>query len=176
MCTCPSWGNRPSLRMGASVQARSSRAIALVAYLAVRAGAAAVPAADRGDVLAGVDGRPGADQPAPRAAPLRQILGRESSLVVTSRDLCWCDTGSCRVDLRAFTIARSAALAAAAAGDDAGVLVHAATAVECYKGELLPGVYDGQASSSMSTPLASVEMNVGQPPRIPIGVGDAGRQ
>ena len=61
---------------------------------------------------------------------------------MTSRDLCWRDTDTCRVDLRVFTAARSAAMAAGAAGDDAGVLVQAATAVECYKGDLLPGVYD----------------------------------
>src|SRR5450755_29854 len=73
---------------------------------------------------------------------LRQILGKEGSLVVTSRDLCWRDTDTCRVDLRVFTTARSAAMAAGAAGDDAEVLVHAATAVECYKGDLLPSVDD----------------------------------
>ena len=60
---------------------------------------------------------------------LREILAKESSLVVTSRDLCWRDTDTCRVDLRVFATARSAAIAAGAAGDDAGVLVHAATAV-----------------------------------------------
>ena len=58
---------------------------------------------------------------------------------MTARDLCWCDTDTCRVDLRIFAGARAAALAA---GDDAGVLAHAAAAVECYQGDLLPGVYD----------------------------------
>ncbi|MGH3202804.1 MAG: AAA family ATPase [Streptosporangiaceae bacterium] len=37
---------------------------------------------------------------------------------------------------------RPAALAAAAAGDDAGVLAHAAAAVAQYRGDLLPGTYD----------------------------------
>jgi DNA-binding SARP family transcriptional activator/tetratricopeptide (TPR) repeat protein len=127
---------------GTSVQAHSSRSIALVAFLAVHAGAP-----QSRQRIAGTFWPESTDAQAltnlrRELHNLRQVLGRESSLVVTSRDLCWCDTGSCRVDLRAFTIARSAALAAAAAGDDAGVVQHAATAVECYKGELLPGGYD----------------------------------
>jgi DNA-binding SARP family transcriptional activator/tetratricopeptide (TPR) repeat protein len=73
---------------------------------------------------------------------LRQVLGDESSLVVTSRDLCWRDTATCRVDVRVFDIERNAAVAAAAAGDDDGVLVHAAAAIGQYRGDLLPGVYD----------------------------------
>ena len=70
------------------------------------------------------------------------MLGDEPSLVVTSRDLCWRDTPTCRVDLRIFDIEREAALAAAAAGDDEGVLAHAAAAIAQYRGDLLPGVYD----------------------------------
>ena len=127
---------------GTSVQAHSSRAIALVAFLAVHAGAP-----QPRQRIAGTFWPESTDAQAltnlrRELHNLRQILGRESSLVVTSRDLCWCDTDTCRVDLRVFTTARSAALAAGAVGDDAGVLAHAATAVECYKGDLLPGVYD----------------------------------
>ncbi len=73
---------------------------------------------------------------------LRRVLGRDPSLVVTSTDLCWRDTATCRVDLRVFGIERDAALAAAAAGDDSTAIVRAARAVALYKGELLPGVYD----------------------------------
>ena len=73
---------------------------------------------------------------------LRQVLGERPSLVVTPRNLCWRDSGTCRVDLRIFDTERQAALAAAAAGDDEGVLRHAAAAVAQYKGDLLPGVYD----------------------------------
>jgi len=73
---------------------------------------------------------------------LRQVLGDERSLVVAPRELCWRDSQTCRVDLRIFEGERQAALAAAAAGDDAGVLVHAATAVAQYRGDLLPGAYD----------------------------------
>ena len=125
-----------------SVQARSSRAIALVAFLAAHAGAP-----QSRQRIAGTFWPESTDAQAltnlrRELHNLRQILGRDSSLVVTSRDLCWCDSGACRVDLRVFTTARSAALAADGVGDDAGVLVHAAAAVECYKGDLLPGVYD----------------------------------
>ena len=73
---------------------------------------------------------------------LRQVLGDDPSLVVTSRDLCWRDTDTCRVDVRIFDIERKAALAAAAADDSGGVLVHAAAAIAEYRGDLLPGVYE----------------------------------
>ena len=73
---------------------------------------------------------------------LRQILGDDASLVVTPRDLCWRDTKTCRVDVRVFDIERQAALAAATAGDDDGILVHATAAIAEYRGELLPGVYE----------------------------------
>ena len=62
--------------------------------------------------------------------------------MVTPADLCWRDTGTCRVDLRIFAAGREAALAAAAAGDDQGILVHAAAAIAEYRGDLLPGCYD----------------------------------
>ena len=135
-------GDQAITEDGTSVQAHSSRVIALVAFLAVHAGAP-----QPRQRIAGTFWPESTDAQAltnlrRELHNLRQILGRESSLVVTSRHLCWCDTDSCRVDLRAFTTARSAALAADAAGDDGGVLAHAATAVECYKGDLLPGVYD----------------------------------
>jgi tetratricopeptide (TPR) repeat protein len=70
------------------------------------------------------------------------VLGDEPSLVVTSRDLCWRDTKTCRVDVRIFDIERKAALAAAAADDGDRVLVHASTAIAEYRGDFLPGVYD----------------------------------
>jgi len=127
---------------GTSVQVRSSRALALVAYLAARAGQP-----QSRQRIAGVFWPESTDAQAltnlrRELHHLRQILGGESSLVVTARDLCWRDTDTCRVDLRVFAAARSAAMAAAAAIDDPAVLVHAAAAVECYKGDLLPGSYD----------------------------------
>ena len=127
---------------GAGVQACSSRAVALVAFLAAHAG---VPQSRQR--IAGMFWPDSTDAQAltnlrRELHHLRQVLGDERSLVVTPRDLCWRDSETCRVDLRIFDSKRRAALAAAAAGDDAGVLGHAAAAVAQYKGDLLPGVYD----------------------------------
>jgi DNA-binding SARP family transcriptional activator/tetratricopeptide (TPR) repeat protein len=125
-----------------SVQVRSSRAVALVAFLAVRAGSpqsrqriAGLLWPDSTDAQALTNLRR-------ELHHLRQVLGDEASLVVTPRDLCWCDTQTCRVDVRVFDNERAAAMAAAAAGEDDGILVHAAAAVAAYRGELLPGVYE----------------------------------
>jgi DNA-binding SARP family transcriptional activator len=124
------------------VQASSSRAVALVAYLAAHAGS---PQARQR-----IAGMFWPDSTDPQALTnlrrelhhLRQVLGDERSLVVTSRDLCWHDTQTCRVDLRIFDTERAAALAAVATDDDAAVLLHATAALAQYKGDLLPGVYD----------------------------------
>ena len=127
---------------GAGVQTRSSRAVALVAFLVAHAG---VPQPRQR--IAGMFWPDSTDAQAltnlrRELHHLRQALGDDRSLVVTPRDLCWRDSGTCRVDLRIFDDERQAALAAAAAGDDEGVLRHAAAAVAQYKGDLLPGVYD----------------------------------
>jgi DNA-binding SARP family transcriptional activator/tetratricopeptide (TPR) repeat protein len=125
-----------------SVQVRSSRAVALVAFLAVRAGSpqsrqriAGLLWPDSTDAQALTNLRR-------ELHHLRQVLGDEASLVVTPRDLCWRDTKTCRVDVRVFDNERVAAMAAAAAGEDDGILVHAAAAIAAYRGELLPGVYE----------------------------------
>src|SRR5262249_3272786 len=127
---------------GTGTRARSSRAVALVAFLAARAGSpqprqriAGLFWPDSTDAQALTNLRRELHQ-------LRQVLGAESSLVVTATDLCWRDTGTCRVDLRIFDIERRAALAATAGGDDEPVLAPAAKAVAEYRGDLLPGVYD----------------------------------
>jgi DNA-binding SARP family transcriptional activator/tetratricopeptide (TPR) repeat protein len=124
------------------VPAFSSRAMALLAFLACRAGS---PQARQR--IAGLFWPESAD---PQALTnlrrelhnLRQVLGDEPSLVVTPRDLCWQDAGTCRVDVCVFATERTAALAAAAAGDNDGVLLHAAAAIAQYRGDLLPGMYD----------------------------------
>jgi DNA-binding SARP family transcriptional activator len=121
---------------------RSSRTVALVAYLAAHAGR---PQARQ--LIAGLFWPESTEAQAltnlrRELHHLRQVLGREPSLVVTARDLCWRDTGTCRVDLRVFATERVAARAAAAAGDDAAVAAHAAQAVAQYRGDLLPGLYD----------------------------------
>jgi DNA-binding SARP family transcriptional activator/tetratricopeptide (TPR) repeat protein len=126
----------------AGVQAHSSHAVALVAFLAAHAGTP-----QPRQRIAGMFWPDSTDAQAltnlrRELHHLRQVLGDERSLVVASRDLCWRDSQTCRVDLRIFEGERQAALAAAAAGDDAGVLAHAATAVAQYRGDLLPGAYD----------------------------------
>ena len=125
-----------------SIRARSSRVVVLVAFLVVHAGSA--QARQR---IAGLLWPESTDAQAltnlrRELHHLRQILGDEPSLVVTPRDLCWRDTKTCRVDVRVFDTQRKAALAAAAAGDDDGILRHASAAIAAYRGELLPGVYD----------------------------------
>ena len=125
-----------------SVRARSSRAVVLVAFLVVHAGS---PQARQR--IAGLFWPESTDAQAltnlrRELHHLRQVLGDEPSLVVTSSDLCWRDTKTCRVDVRVFDIERKAALAAAAAGDDDGILPHSAAAIAAYRGELLPGVYE----------------------------------
>src|SRR5271169_2412868 len=109
-----------------SVRIRSSRTVALVAFLAVHAGS---PQARQR--IAGLFWPDSTDAQAltnlrRELHQLRQVLDDEPSLVVTSTDLCWRDTETCRVDLRVFDLEREAALAAAAADDDEGVLAHAA--------------------------------------------------
>jgi DNA-binding SARP family transcriptional activator len=121
---------------------RSSRTVALVAYLAAHAGR---PQARQ--LIAGLFWPESTEAQAltnlrRELHHLRQVLGREPSLVVTARDLCWRDTGTCRVDLRVFAAERETARSAAAAGDDDAAAAHAARAVAQYRGELLPGLYD----------------------------------
>ena len=125
-----------------SVRMRSSRTVALIAFLAVHAGAP-----QPRQRIAGLFWPDSTDAQAltnlrRELHNLRHVLGDEPSLVVTSRDLCWCDSETSRVDIRIFGIERKAALAAAAAGDSEGVLAHAAGAIAQYGGELLPGMYD----------------------------------
>jgi DNA-binding SARP family transcriptional activator len=126
----------------AGLRAPSARSAALVAFLVARAGS---PQARQR--IAGLFWPESADGQAltnlrRELHHLRQLLGDEPSLVVTSRDLCWRDTASCRVDLRVFELERQAAVAAAADGDDAAVLARGTAALDQYKGDLLPGQYE----------------------------------
>ncbi|CDZ86931.1 BTAD domain-containing putative transcriptional regulator [Rhodococcus ruber] len=73
---------------------------------------------------------------------LRRALEDDPAVEVTSRDLCWRDTETSRVDLRTFTVEYQAARAAATSGDDEAALRHATTALAEYRGPLLPGMYD----------------------------------
>ena len=125
-----------------SVRMRSSRTVALVAFLALHAGSP-----QPRQRIAGLFWPDSTDAQAltnlrRELHNLRHVLGDQPVLVVTPRDLCWRDSEMTRVDVRAFDIERKAALAAAAAGDSEGILAHAACAIAQYRGELLPGMYD----------------------------------
>ena len=127
---------------GTGIRARSSRTAALIAFLVIHAGS---PQARQR--IAGLFWPESTDGQAltnlrRELHQLRQILGDEPSLIVTSRDLCWSDTQTCHVDVRTFVIECEAALAAAAAADEDGVLLHATKALAEYRGDLLPGVYE----------------------------------
>jgi DNA-binding SARP family transcriptional activator/tetratricopeptide (TPR) repeat protein len=127
---------------GTGVRTRSSRAIALVAFLVTHAGS---PQARQR--IAGLFWPDSTDAQAltnlrRELHHLRQVLGDEPSLVVTSTDLCWRDTETCRVDMRVFDVERTAALAASASDDGERVITHATRAIAQYRGDLLPGVYD----------------------------------
>lgn len=127
---------------GSGIRAGSSRAVALVALLVAHAGSpqprqriAGLLWPDSTDAQALTNLRR-------ELHHLRQILGEEPSLEVTSRDLCWRDTQTCRVDVRIFGLERQAALAAAQAGDRQGIVEHATRAVDQYQGDFLPGAYE----------------------------------
>ena len=127
---------------GAGPRTRSSRSVALVAFLVVHAGSP-----QPRQRIAGLFWPESTDAQAltnlrRELHQLRQVLGDEPSLVVTPVDLSWRDTETCRVDLRVFSVEREAALMAAAAGDDEAVLAHAAGAIAEYRGDLLPGGYE----------------------------------
>lgn len=125
-----------------TVRTRSSRTVALVAFLVTHAGSPQTR-----QRIAGLFWPDSTDAQAltnlrRELHHLRHVLGDDPSLVVTSKDLCWRESPSCRVDLRTFDSERKAALDAAATDDSEGVLVHAATAIAQYQGDLLPGMYD----------------------------------
>jgi DNA-binding SARP family transcriptional activator/tetratricopeptide (TPR) repeat protein len=126
----------------ASVRIRSSRTVALIGFLAAHAGSPQTrqriaglfwPESGDGQALTNLRRE---------LHNLRQLLGTEPSLVVTPRDLCWRDSRTCRVDVRAFSAERLAALEAAATGDTKAVLAHGDAALAEYGGEFLPGSYD----------------------------------
>jgi DNA-binding SARP family transcriptional activator/tetratricopeptide (TPR) repeat protein len=125
-----------------SFRLRSARAVVLVAFLATHAGSPQPRARIAGLLWPESTDAQALTNLRRELHHLRQVLSDEPSLVVTQRDLCWCDTKTCRVDVRIFDMERKAALAAAAADDSDGVLMHAARAIAEYRGDLLPGVYE----------------------------------
>ena len=123
------------------IRSRSSRTLALIALLASHAGTP--------QPRARIAGTFWPDSPEPQALTnlrrelhhLRALLRDDELVVVTPRDLTWCDGAACRVDLRDFDRARQAALAAAP-DDLERVLAQGTAALTAYRGELLPGLYD----------------------------------
>jgi DNA-binding SARP family transcriptional activator/tetratricopeptide (TPR) repeat protein len=124
-----------------TVRTRSSRSVALVAFLVAHAG---MPQTRQH--IAGLFWPDSTDAQAltnlrRELHNLRNALPGEGALVVTPRQLCWRDTDTCRVDVRVFGVEHAAAVAAAARGDDDAVLGHAAAAIAEYRGDFLPGLY-----------------------------------
>ncbi len=125
-----------------AVRTRSSRAVALIAYLVAHAGAPQTR--QRISLLFWPDSTDAQALTNLRRElhHVRQVLGDQPSLVVTSTDLSWRDTDTSKVDLRTFQTERAMALAAAADGDEQSVISHGAAAIASYGGEFLPGSYD----------------------------------
>ena len=122
--------------------ARSSRSIALLSFLAVHADApqprqrlAALFWPDSTERQARTNLRR-------ELHHLRVLLSDDPSLVVEPATLMWREWPTCRVDVCVFRRERQLALQALAAGDHDAMLEHAAAAVEEYRGDLLPGMYD----------------------------------
>jgi DNA-binding SARP family transcriptional activator/tetratricopeptide (TPR) repeat protein len=122
--------------------ARSSRSIALLAFLALHADApqprqrlAATFWPDSTEQQARTNLRR-------ELHHLRVLLGDEPSLVVEPATLMWRESPTCRVDVCVFHRERQLALQALAAGDQHAMLHHGAAAVAAYHGDLLPGMYD----------------------------------
>jgi DNA-binding SARP family transcriptional activator/tetratricopeptide (TPR) repeat protein len=122
--------------------ARSSRSIALLGFLAVHADApqprqrlAAIFWPDSSEQQARTNLRR-------ELHYLRVLLGEDPSLVVEPATLMWREWPTCRVDVCVFRRERQLALQALAAGDQHAMLEHGTAAVEEYRGDLLPGMYD----------------------------------
>jgi len=124
-----------------AVRTRSSRTVALVAYLALHAGRS--HARSR---LAGLFWPDSTDGQAltnlrRELHGLRRVLGDQDSVEVSVQTLGWRDTPGVVVDLRAFDAERRRALDAQSAGP-AVALTYADGALRHYAGEFLPGLDD----------------------------------
>ena len=114
------------------VRSRSSRTLALIAYLAVHAGAPQ----PRGRIAATFWPASPEQQALTNLRrelhQLRRIVDGDESLLVTGTDLTWRDRDTCRVDLRDFQHARERTLAAAP-GDAERILEHGQTALAVFR-------------------------------------------
>jgi DNA-binding SARP family transcriptional activator len=122
--------------------ARSSRSIALLAFLAIHAGAPQPRQRLAASFWPDSTDRQARTNLRRELHHLRLLLGDDPSLVVEQATLMWREWPTCRVDVCVFHRERQLALQALAAGDRQTMLEHAAAAVEEYRGNLLPGMYD----------------------------------
>ncbi|HEY2508987.1 MAG TPA: AAA family ATPase [Streptosporangiaceae bacterium] len=127
---------------GVAMLTSSSRALALVAFLATHAGAPQSRARIAGLFWPDSDEAQARTNLRRELHHLRRELRGEASLVVTPADLCWQDTATCQVDLRTFAVQRAAAVGAAAHDDDVAAVAHGSRAIAVYRGEFLPGRYE----------------------------------
>ena len=121
---------------------RSSRSVALIGFLAVHA-----DAPQPRQLLAATFWPDSTERQARtnlrrELHHLRVLLGDDPSLVVAPATLMWREWPTCRVDVCVFQRERQLALQALATGEQYAMLEHASAAIEEYRGDLLPGMYD----------------------------------
>jgi DNA-binding SARP family transcriptional activator len=127
---------------GGPIRTRSSRTVALIAYLVLHAGSPQTR-----QRIAGLFWPDSTDSQAltnlrRELHSLRRVVAAAPCLVVTAKDLCWLDTDDLRVDVITFDREHGAALAAMKDGDAETALRHADAALAEYTGDFLPGLYD----------------------------------
>ena len=125
-----------------TIRTRSSRTIALLAFLAYHADTPQTRQQIAGLFWPESSNAQALTNLRRELHNLRLVLGADTALEVTPTDLCWHDTETCVVDVRQFIIERAQALAAAETVDTSRVLTHAIAAIEAYRGDMLPGLYD----------------------------------
>ncbi|MFZ2175135.1 MAG: AAA family ATPase [Rhodococcus sp. (in: high G+C Gram-positive bacteria)] len=122
--------------------ATSSRAIELLAYLALHAGRA-----QSRTHLASLLWPDSSEQQARtnlrrELHNVRNLPGCDTALRTQGPTLTWVDTPSCSVDVRVFQRERTAALAAETEPDPTAFLQRAEAAIDTYHGDLMPGSYE----------------------------------
>ena len=132
-------GEQQVTEAGGTPRLRSSRTLALIAFLVVHAGSP-----QPRQRIAGVFWPDSTEEQAltnlrRELHHLRAVLGEDPSLIVTPRTLCWQDTPGCVVDVRIFTAAAAGAREAARREQEAALLAQSWTALDAYRGEFLPG-------------------------------------
>ena len=135
-------GEQAIVDAAGSARTRSSKTVALVGLLASHAGADQPRQHIAGLFWPGSSDAQARTNLRRELHHLRQVLGGDDSLTVTSTALSWHDTDTCEVDLRVFLRERAAAVAARRDGDDARAVTHGRLALERYRGSFLPASYD----------------------------------